>query len=109
MTNGPRATVVPGAASTAQILFAGQTLAVIADPGGYRAQAVVNALNALLDAGLQLYQVKAENGQLIAADRAILVFTPADAALQPNTDPQGLAASASAALRKGLWAQTVKQ
>ena len=109
VTNGPRASVVPGATPGTQIVFAGQTLATLADPSGDRAATATAMLNELLDAGLQMYQVKAENGQLVAADRTVLTFTSADAALQSQTDPQALAAAACAVVRKGLWAQTVKQ
>lgn len=109
VTNAPRASVVPGTASIAKIVFAGQTLATIADPEGSRAADAARILNELLDAGLQLYQVKSEDGALVAADRTVLTFTPADVALQPGANPQALATEASAVLRKGLWAQTIKQ
>ncbi len=109
VTGGPKVSVVPGPAATAQILFGGQTLATVADPQGGRAASAAGALNELLDSGLQLYQVKADGSDLVVADRTILTFTPADAALQPGTNPQALASAASAVLRKGIWVQAVKQ
>ncbi len=107
VSGGPRATVVPGERASEMIVFGGQTLATLNDPDGDRAASAAKKLNTLLDAGLQLYQVKAENDALVAADQTVLTFTPADAALNPSSDAQTLAVMASAVLRKGLWAQTV--
>ena len=99
--------MVPVAGSTVRIDFAGQTLATLADPEGDRAANAAKALNALLDSGLQLYQVKADEANLVVADHTVLSFTAADAALQPGADTWTLAINASAALRKGLWAETI--
>jgi predicted Zn-dependent protease len=108
VSDGPKAAVVPIDHTAAKIVFAGQTLATIADPEGDRAQKAASLLNSLLDSGLQLYQVKAENGELVADDQTVLTFTPADMPLNSGTDTQALAMEACAILRKGLWAQTIK-
>jgi hypothetical protein len=107
VSNGPKAAVVPLDNIAVKIVFAGQTLATIADPEGDRAQKAASLLNSLLDSGLKLYQVKAENGELVADDQTVLTFTPADMPLNSGADTQALAMEASAVLRKGLWAQTI--
>lgn len=108
VTSAARVSAAPAEGTTRRILFGDQTVATLADPTGRRSDAVVAQLNTLLDAGLQLYQVRSENTVLLVADHPVLAFTPADAALRSGADPQTLAASASAALRRGLWAQTIK-
>lgn len=108
VTSAARVTVGPVEGTNRRLLFGDQTVATLADPTGSRAEAAMAQLNGLLDAGLQLYQVRSENSVLLVAEHSVLAFTPADAALHPGSDPQSLAAAASAALRRGLWAQTIK-
>lgn len=108
VTNAARVSVVPVSGGTVKLDFAGQTLATISDPTGDRAPNAAKTLNTLLDAGLQLYQVKADNANLVAADHTVLSFTAADAALTSGGNPQTLAANASAALRKGIWSEAIK-
>ena len=52
VSNGPKAAVVPLDHAAVKIVFAGQTLATIADPDGDRAQKAAALLNSLLDLGL---------------------------------------------------------
>lgn len=108
VTSAPRMSVAPAEGTTRRLLFGDQTVATLADQTGRRSEAAVAQINVLLDAGLQLYQVRSENAVLLVADRPVLAFTPADAALQNGADPHTLAMQASAALRRGLWAQTIK-
>ena len=108
VTSAARVALAPAEGPNRRLLFGDQTVATLVDPTGERAQAAMTQLNGLLDAGLQLYQVRSENAVLLVAERPILSFTPADAALQNGADPQSLAATACAALRRGLWAQTIK-
>ena len=89
VSGAARVTVKP-LGSVRELDFGSQSLATLADPDGDRAALAASRLNALLDQGLQLYQVKAVSSALVANDRAVLSFTPADAAL-----------------RAGLWAQTI--
>lgn len=108
VTSAARVTLAPAEGTNRRLLFADRTVATLADPTGGRAEAAMTQLNGLLDSGLQLYQVRSENSVLLVAEHPVLAFTPADAALNPGSDPQSLAAAASAALRRGLWAQTIK-
>jgi predicted Zn-dependent protease len=108
-TDAPRVSVVPGSGMTVQIVFGSRTLATLVDPTGQRSAAAAAALNDLLDQGLQLYQVKSDGPNLVVADRTVLTFTSADSPPASGSDPQALATQASAVLRAGLWAQTVKQ
>ena len=107
VTNAARAVVVPLNNQAVKITFGGQPMATISDPEGDRARRAADLLNSLLDNGLQMYEVKAENNALVVADRPILTFTSADTALQPGSDPQTLATDASQAIRKQLWAQAI--
>ncbi len=106
-TGAARAAVLSPTPQTRAIVFASKTLATLSDPDGTRAQTAAAALNTLLDNGLMLYQVKSDGTRLLAADRPVLQFTPADAALSPGSDPAALADAASKALRSGLYAQTL--
>lgn len=108
VTNAARVAAVPVTGGTEKLDFAGQTLATISDPEGDRASNAAKTLNSLLDSGLQLYQVKADNANLVVADRTILSFTAADAALAPGNTPETLATKASAALRNGIWSESIK-
>ncbi len=92
---------------TRELDFGGQTLATLADGDGDRAALAASRINGLLDQGLQLGQVKPENGILVANDKAVLSFTPADVSLRAGATPDSLAADASRVLRAGLWAQTI--
>lgn len=92
---------------TRELDFAGQTLATLADGDGDRAALASRRINSLLDEGLQLGQVKPENGVLVASDKAVLTFTPADVNLRAGATTDSLAADASRVLRAGLWAQTI--
>ncbi len=92
---------------TRELDFGGQTLATLSDGDGDRAALAASRINGLLDQGLQLGQVKPENGILVASDKAVLTFTPADAVLLAGATPDSLAADASRVLRAGLWAQTI--
>lgn len=106
VSGAARVTVKP-LGSVRELDFGSQSLATLADPDGDRAVLAAARINALLDQGLQLYQVKAISGDLVANDRAVLTFTPADAALHTGSSAETLAADASRALRAGLWAQTI--
>lgn len=108
VTSAARVTAAPVEGTNQRLTFADQTIATLADPTGKRSEAALTQLNTLLDAGLQLYQVRSDHSALMVGERPVLVFTPADAALTPGSDPTSLAAAASAALRRGLWAQTIK-
>ena len=107
VTNASQATCQLSTNQTTEIVYGGKTLVVLADPDGSRAKAAVDLLNRQLDGGLQMYQIRAEDNDLIVGDQDLLTLTPADAALQPGTTPSGLADQASRTLRAALWAQTV--
>ncbi len=92
---------------TRELDFGGQTLATLADGDGDRAALAASRINNLLDQGLQLGQVKPENGILVASDKAVLAFTAADVSLHAGATADSLAADASRVLRAGLWAQTI--
>ena len=107
VSGGFRASVRAGTVGqTEDIVFNKEVVATLADPSGARARATADLLNTLLDNGLQMYQVDVDNATLLAADRPLLAFSPADAALTPGATPASLAAQARKNLQKGLWAQS---
>lgn len=106
VSGAPRVTV-KRLGTLRELDFAGQTLATLADADGDRAALAASRINGLLDQGLQLGQVKPENGILVASDKAVLTFTSADVGLHAGATLDSLAADASRVLRAGLWAQTI--
>lgn len=107
LVSGAARVTVKQVGITRELDFGGQTLATLADGDGDRAALAANRINGLLDQGLQLGQVKPENGILVANDKAVLTFTPADVSLRAGATADILAADASRVLRAGLWAQTI--
>ncbi len=106
VSGGFRASVAPGPNGTSRVLFDKQAVATLADPDGSRARDTADRLNALLDAGLETFQVEAKDATLSAAGHPVLTFTPADAALTPGATPAALASQAYTTLQKGLWDQS---
>jgi hypothetical protein len=106
VSGGFRASVTSGAHGTSEVVFDKEAVATLADPDGSRAKSAVDLLNSLLDNGLQAFQIEANGATLIAANRPVLTFTPADTAIDPGSTPTTLATQAYSTLQKGLWDQS---
>jgi predicted Zn-dependent protease len=106
-SGAPRATVNLPTPETSEILLGKQSIALLSDPKGERANTAAAALNKALDQGLALYQVRAQNGTLVVANVTVLTFTPADAGLSHGETSDGLATIASRALRRVLYMQGI--
>ena len=74
VSGAARATVNIVSPTTSEVMIATQSVATLADPQGLRGRAAAALINQVMDQGLQTYQVKAENGTLIAANIPILQF-----------------------------------
>ena len=106
VTNAPHASLHPAAGGGEDIVFVNHTLPTLADPDGSRAKDIVTKFNALLDAGLQLYQINYQGNEVLVSDKPLITMTPADAALHPGETPETLARAAGDALRSGIYAQS---
>jgi len=105
-TDAPHAVVHPAPGGGEDITFANRTLPTLSDPDLNRTQAIAARFNALLDGGLQMYQIAASGDQVLISDKPLLTITPADVALHPGQTTVSLAKAASDALRSGVYAQS---
>lgn len=105
-TDAPHAVVHPAPGGGEDIIFANRTLPTLSDPDLNRTQAIAARFNALLDGGLQMYQIAASGDQVLISDKPLLTITPADVALHPGQTTVSLAKAASDALRSGVYAQS---
>jgi len=105
-TDAPHAVVHPAPGGGEDIVFANRTLPTLADPDLNRTQAIAAKFNALLDGGLQMYQIAASGDQVLISDKPLLTITPADVALHPGQTTVSLAKAACDALRSGVYAQS---
>ena len=106
VTNAPHASLHPAVGGGEDIVFVNHTLPTLADPDGSRAKDIVTKFNALLDAGLQLYQINYQGNEVLISDKPLITLTSADAALHPGETPESLARAAGDALRSGIYAQS---
>ncbi len=105
-TDAPHAVVHPAPGGGEDIVFANRTLPTLADPDLNRTSAIAARFNALLDGGLQMYQIASSGDQVLVSDKPLLTITPADVALHPGQTTVSLAKAASDALRSGVYAQS---
>jgi len=106
VTDAPHAVAHPSPGGGEDIVFADRTLPTLADPDLNRAQQIVTQFNALLDHGLQMYQIAPRGNQVLVSERPLITITPADVALHPGQTPEALAKAASDALRSGVYSQS---
>ncbi len=115
VTNGAKAEVKPLAgepSSGFQVVLGDKVIFVPAarddQPSEASAQAAATRINKALDAGLSMFEVRAdqEAGAVIARNQVLLQFSPADAKLM-STTPGEATKTAAAAIRNVIWREMV--
>ncbi|BDI31806.1 hypothetical protein CCAX7_38570 [Capsulimonas corticalis] len=104
VTNAKRFSVqddpLPGAKS---IVLGDVVCVTLNDPDGSRTQAIVKALNAQMDVGLEIYHIGQNENSVLIKDRPLLTMTAADAALAHEPTPMALASDVAKNIKTAIY------